>query len=703
MFAVAFMDRAGRSRIRGERWQTCIRAGLAAAVAVFAGAATGAGAQDTAVTPTATERFPTLDRRSQVAPSAEFDHLRAIAHGSGHVRIIVGLRVVFTPEGVLSPFAQETQHQAIATASAAVKRALSGTDHRITRAYDLVPLIALDLSEGAVIRLQKSDLAATLWIDAPRPPSIIGDDDIAAKPVAPGGAIALLDTGVDKARAGAAKVVGEACFSGSGNCPNGTVQQVGFGAGRACQYAASQCQHGTQMAAVAGRRSAGANGTGAAPVVDIVAIQVFSRFTGSACQYEAENPCALTFESDHIAGLQHAFQVRNTFKIGAASLSLGNGLLGLGCNDNPMKLAIDNLGSVGIATLVPLGNGELNDVAEASRCVSSAMTVKDASNVAGAANPNPAGTALPDLIVTDAFVVPGGGDYAVRGLTPRRFQWGHTTKNVKAPGLVTKTAPASQTGLEFVNSNTTVVLDTLHVPELGASEDNTGSATIIPGEDFTGFELGTYQNRICADAGNPPTVKERSETNNCTSISAPYYVIPYALKGVVTGTQEIDTTSSGIPGKLTLSWNGTVEFSFNHFGGPSSTYRVSIGSSINFSVSGTAILPGPKPLLCRWTGGPKTWAMLSSDDDSVLLTFGGRPRYRFLNFVKSGFQMTYFLRCPGIPAIKAPLVLGGKTWMFSGGPKPFLDPGLTNLTGTASEGTSLKSTYTWNLNALDPN
>src|SRR4029079_6649251 len=168
MSAVAFMDRAGRRRVRGKRWQTCIVAGLAAAAAFFAVAPTGAGARDTAATPTATERFPTLDRRSQVAPSAEFDHLRAIAHSSGHVRIIVGLRVVFTPEGVLSPSAQEAQHRAIATASAAVKRALSGTDHRITRAYDLVPLVALELSEEAVIRLQKSDLAATLWIDTPR-------------------------------------------------------------------------------------------------------------------------------------------------------------------------------------------------------------------------------------------------------------------------------------------------------------------------------------------------------------------------------------------------------------------------------------------------------------------------------------------------------------------------------------------------------
>src|SRR6185312_4623490 len=134
-----------------------------------------------------------------------------------------------------------------------------------------------------------------------------------------------LDSGVDKAHLGTARVVSEACFSANGNCPNGTTQQVGAGAGRPCAYASNGCHHGTQVAGIA-----------AAPAApEIIAIQVFSRFTGEQCEYETEDSCALAFESDHIAGLQHVFQLRNTFKISATHLSLGSGLLSLGCSDNP--------------------------------------------------------------------------------------------------------------------------------------------------------------------------------------------------------------------------------------------------------------------------------------------------------------------------------------------------------------------------------
>src|SRR4051812_4264986 len=120
------MDRAGDTRrIGGKRWPACVRAGLASAAVTFAAAATGVDAQDITTAQTAAERFPTSDRRAQIAPTAEFDQLRAIAHGGGHVRVIIGLRIAFTPEGALSPGAREAQHRAIASASAAVQRALS--------------------------------------------------------------------------------------------------------------------------------------------------------------------------------------------------------------------------------------------------------------------------------------------------------------------------------------------------------------------------------------------------------------------------------------------------------------------------------------------------------------------------------------------------------------------------------------------------
>src|SRR5438105_9330433 len=302
-----------------KHWRACTRLGLAAAGLTVGLTLAVAAAQEAAVAPVGEEGFPTVDRRAEIAPNAEFDYLRALARGTGRIRVIVGLRVTFTPEGALSPAAQEAQHRAIASAGAAVRGALSGADYRVTHAFDLVPLIALALSEEALTRLQSSGLAATLWIDTPRaPPALAQGANREAKAVVGRGvAVAILDTGVDRAdrSLGNAKVVSEACFSANGNCPDGDTQQLGAGAGRPCTYASSGCQHGTHVGAVATGRGA-----------DIIAIQVFSRFSGGQCKYEAEDPCELSFESDNIAGLEHVFRLHNNFAIGAASLSLGTGL-----------------------------------------------------------------------------------------------------------------------------------------------------------------------------------------------------------------------------------------------------------------------------------------------------------------------------------------------------------------------------------------
>jgi hypothetical protein len=61
--------------------------------------------------------------------------------------------------------------------------------------------------------------------------------------------------------------------------------------------------------------------------------------------------------------------------------------------------------------------------------------------------------------------------------------------------------------------------------------------------------------------------------------------------------------------------------------------------------------------------------------------------------------MMYKLKCPGIGPITAPLDLSSSTWMTTGPPKPFPDPGLTGLTGHFKEADG--SLYTWSLDALD--
>jgi hypothetical protein len=410
---------------------------------------------------------------------------------------------------------------------------------------------------------------------------------------------------------------------------------------------------------VTGRSGAGASAAGAAPAADTIAIQVFSRFKGEQCEDGAEKHCALSFESDHVAGLQHVFRLRNTFKIGAARLSLGTGLDSLACSDNPLKPAIDNLRSVGIPTLIGLGDGELHDTAEAPPCISAAA----------APNAKSAATALPDLIVSagsleQAFPTPSA-DFAMRGVETT-FLWDHTTKNI---GQATKTA--SRTAVGFVVRNSLVGGKSLPVPGLRSGKAKSGNGEFS--QNFAFFRFGPYRTKICADARD--TVTESSDTNNCTS-TGPFYVIPADLSGSVSGIIKS-------PDGVTVKWEGTADFGFTErslfF-----EYAVRPGASLKFTVSGTV---GP----CSYSGTAEYQPSLSAVDFFHIFFDLG---YWFFNRIEDNFFVPYTEKCTGMPPIKGKYNLGGEPWITNGGWKKFPSRGF--LHGQFVNG---DATYTWSLRA----
>jgi hypothetical protein len=334
-----------------------------------------------------------LDLRASVASGEEFAPLRAIAEAEGTVRVIVGLRMLFQAEGLLDAVGVRRQRAQIRSAGDRVLAALQGTRYRVTGRFRFTPSIALELSPQALDALERSGAAGRIQEDEAFSPTLSSSTRIieATETAAVGWAgagrtIAILDTGVQKTHrflqkaTGGSKVVGEACFSANANCPGGVTQSTASGSGVPCTYAPTGCRHGTHVAGIAAGRGGTGTGTtmnGGAPGATLYSIQVFSMFTGVDCENVGEDPCALSFDSDRIKGLERVFAVRNSFSFAAVNLSLGGGQFTATCDgaEAEQKAAIDNLLSAGIATVIPSGNDAFSNAVNSPGCISTAITV----------------------------------------------------------------------------------------------------------------------------------------------------------------------------------------------------------------------------------------------------------------------------------------------------------------------------------------
>src|SRR5215467_3784439 len=84
----------------------------------------------------------------------------------------------------------------------------------------------------------------------------------------------------------------------------------------------------------------------------------------------------LAYDSDIIAGLDRVYSLRSTYNIAAVNLSLEDGARNTTfCDSDPLKPSIDNLRSVGIATVVSTGNEGYTDGISSPACISTAVSV----------------------------------------------------------------------------------------------------------------------------------------------------------------------------------------------------------------------------------------------------------------------------------------------------------------------------------------
>ena len=324
------------------------------------------------------------------------DEARTQAEREGRARVIV--RLAAPPAaGALAPAERRSRHAEIGRAADAALGRIGGPARARLRRYDAFPLLALDADASELDALAAAPEVLSIEADrmlspelAESVPHIGADVTTAAGFDGSGAAVVVVDTGVQAAHPFfGGRVVAEACFSSTGNCPNGHTTQYGAGAAAPCTYG-SICWHGTHVAGIAvGRNDAPQTGEppqGVAPRASLIAIQAGSEQTGSACG-TAGSPCVLFFDSDILAALDYvANTLASSFTIAAVNLSLGSSTTWsseTSCDAaNPSyKLAFDTLRALGIAPVVAAGNGSVTTGVAAPACVSSAIAVGASTDV----------------------------------------------------------------------------------------------------------------------------------------------------------------------------------------------------------------------------------------------------------------------------------------------------------------------------------
>ncbi|MEH7130126.1 S8 family serine peptidase [Neobacillus drentensis] len=361
---------------------------------------------------------------------------------SGKAKVIVELNEQFSPEGLISKNKIGIQKSKIKEAQETVLEHLKDkANPKKISLFKTIPFMALEVDSEGLKELRENKLVKNITEDLKVTKSDINtknEEDTAISPqlystnnlmdtekawsagyTGQGKTIAILDTGVDKYHPFLQnKVVSEACYSSLGLCPGNSTASTGPGS------AVDTEGHGTHVAGIATGR--GTQFSGVAKNANIIAIKVLA------------NDGNGNF-SDLINGLEQVYSLRSQYDISAINLSLGGGSFSSTCDYtySSMKSIIDNLKSVGIATIVASGNEYTKNALSAPACISSVVSVGATNNSDVVASFSNSSSYL-DLLAPGNPVyssVPGGGysSYSGTSMATPQVTGGFTLVQQKYP------------------------------------------------------------------------------------------------------------------------------------------------------------------------------------------------------------------------------------------------------------------------------
>ena len=340
-----------------------------------------------------TTKAQLFDEQSSHVQRERFEQLKKRAVDRGRVPVIVKLNIAEpSMPARQNSIARNRHDNKVRSVRERVLNRLSGNQRKIKR-FKHVRYLSLQADaetlealrqDPEVLSIQEDKLKAFSLNESA--PLVESTASCNSGNCGQGQTIAIIDTGVDGLHPFLSnKVVHQACFSSTvaGNystsfCPNNAEVQIGGNAGRACSSSVPGCDHGTHVAGIAAGdgSAAGVYFSGVAPQANIMAIQVFSRFTDPACGwFGVSSPCTFAYTSDIIQALEHVYDERSNYNIAAVNLSLGGGLYSSVCDAESEKAAIDLLYGAGIAVVASSGNNGSTSAMAAPACISTAISV----------------------------------------------------------------------------------------------------------------------------------------------------------------------------------------------------------------------------------------------------------------------------------------------------------------------------------------